>query len=153
MASKSVCARCDRAVHRRFHVEGEIMAANHGNGGTQACSRSNGGRETIISTRLAPPRCLSAVMDHSIHHTKPQLKLLDSESSHIRVDPDMTLHTHPVCSHRARQTTLSLHRHVSSLNGVLSPATSPQRYTTNKKLPAGFSPQISTLRGYQQTRP
>ena len=74
MASKSARARYDRAVHRRFRVEGEIMAANHGNGAAQACSRSNGGRETIISTRLAPPRCLSAVMDHSIHHTKPQLK-------------------------------------------------------------------------------
>ena len=56
---------------------------------------------------------------------------MDSESSHIRVDPDMTLHTHPVCSHRARQTTLSLHRHVSSLNGVLSPATSTHTSTRN----------------------
>ena len=62
---------------------------------------------------------------------------MDSESSHIRVDPDMTLHTHPVCSHRARQTTLSLHRHVSSLNGVLSPATSPQNYTTTRNYQPG----------------
>ena len=48
------------------------MAANHGNGGELAWS--NGRRKTIISTRLAPPRCLSAVMDHLIQHTKHQLK-------------------------------------------------------------------------------